>query len=434
MCFAQGRGKDRFKICYTTDMLITSLFSSAIRIFRRNAKRTLLTLLGTVVGTAILVIVMSVGEGLRQFVVDQLSTLSPQNIYVEIKAPSSVSSRGEGSVISALSITTLDDRDLEDFEEIPDVNSIMGWYNGQDKIQYERKSQTVTIFAVGEQYPQVMSVDAEYGEFFTKADNEGLRQVIVLGSQIAEDLSPKGKELILGKSVKLGARSFRVVGIAEEKGNLGFFDQDTVVMIPVNTGRKKLWGVDHYQALVVQVVDLNQIPRVVREIRRVLYRNHDIDSEDKEDFRISTYDQVMDIVGTVTGGINVLLIALASISLLVGGVGIMNVMYVTVTERTREIGLRKAVGAPPLIILLQFLIEAGLITLFGGILGSLLGILLSFLMSIGASSVGVDFAFIISWPSIGIAIFVAFMLGLIFGFAPARKASQLDSIESLRSE
>lgn len=415
-------------------MIVVSLVSSALRIFKRNAKRTLLTLLGTVVGTAILVVVFSLGEGFRMFALSQLSTLSPQNIYLEVKAPSSVNPRGEGSVLSALSIDTLDQKDADDIEKIPGVDAVMGWINGQEKVSHEGENKTVTVFAVGEQYDEMMAVDIEFGRFFTKEENEGLRQVIVLGSDIADHLSPKGKELLLEQNIRVGGRSFRVVGIAEELGSIGFLDQNEVVMLPVYTAQKKMWGKDYFQAMIIEVNALDLIPRVSRAIERIMYKNHDIDGPDEEDYRLTTYDQVMDIVGVVLGGINVLLIALASISLVVGGVGIMNVMYVTVTERTKEIGLRKSLGASPRAILVQFLIESVLITLFGGILGAFLGLGLSYIMSVGAQSVGISFVFVFSWSSIGIAVLVAVSLGFLFGFAPARKAAQLDPIISLRSD
>lgn len=222
------------------------------------------------------------------------------------------------------------------------------------------------------------------------------------------------------------------MGVAEEIGSKFFLDMDEAVYMPVYTLQKKYLGTDHIQAMSLQMEDPSLILQTIDDVERILRSNHAIKNPDKDDFVIRTQDQAMEIVGAVTGGISFLLLAIAGISLVVGGVGIMNIMYVAVSERTHEIGLRKAIGAKPSAIKRQFIFESILITLVGGGIGTLAGVLISWLVSVGAQALGFNWPFVLTFSSLIFAFSSSAIIGMIFGYTPARKAAELDPILALR--
>jgi len=409
--------------------MIGKLTGVAMRELTRNVKRTLLTVLGVVVGTGTLVLVLSLGEGLEQVIYQQLGMLSPNAMWVEVRVPKSTRS---GSPIDAVNIKTMNDKDQEAIEKLPNVDATYGWYTGQGKIKAGKQNQTSLILAVGDKYNYIQGTNMRSGRFFTAKEDRSRQKLVVLGSDLAEDLASSDEEII-GKNVKIDNKSFRVIGVMASQGSSGFFNPDTVAYIPVRTGQS-MWGVQHLQAIVVNIIDMEKAERTRWRTAEILRQNHDIDSPEKDDFQITTSDEALSIVGDVTGGISILLGALAGISLVVGGVGIMNVMYVTVTERTREIGLRKSIGAPRRAILMQFLIEAVLITLLGGVIGVIGGALLSWIASVGAGYAGYGWDFTIPSMAVVLALSVSVGIGLLFGYRPAKRAASLDPISALRSE
>ena len=350
-------------------------------------------------------------------------------MWVEVRVPKSTRS---GSPIDAVNIKTMNDKDQEAIEKLPNVDATYGWYTGQGKIKAGKQNQTSLILAVGDKYNYIQGTNMRSGRFFTAKEDRSRQKLVVLGSDLAEDLASSDEEII-GKNVKIDNKSFRVIGVMASQGSSGFFNPDTVAYIPVRTGQS-MWGVQHLQAIVVNIIDMEKAERTRWRTAEILRQNHDIDSPEKDDFQITTSDEALSIVGDVTGGISILLGALAGISLVVGGVGIMNVMYVTVTERTREIGLRKSIGAPRRAILMQFLIEAVLITLLGGVIGVIGGALLSWIASVGAGYAGYGWDFTIPSMAVVLALSVSVGIGLLFGYRPAKRAASLDPISALRSE
>ena len=422
----------RLKRCVTNKIMrkYYYLARNSLTTLQRNLKRTLLTLLGIVVGTAVLVLVLSLGNGLESLIMNRLGSFSPNTLFIEVQTPPS----SKAGAFAAFDIKTMTERDRDDILAIDGISYVSGWRSGSAQIQLGRENKNITLLAVNTDFPKLQNVPIQLGRFFnTTEDNSGER-VVVLGLGLANDLSNDRPESLVQQNVKIDNLSFRVVGITEEVDAIGPVSLSDTAFIPLRTGARNFWGEDHLQAIMAYTSDVEQTDRLAWRIANVLRRNHKIDDPEDDDFAVRTFTQLLDIVGTVTNGINLLLASLAGISLLVGGVGIMNVMYVTVSERTKEIGLRKAMGARPSLIRLQFLFEALLLTLMGGILGAFLGTVLSWLISLAAGSFGFDFPFTIPWMGIVGAVAISTLIGLVFGIAPAKKAARLEPIAALRSE
>jgi len=397
---------------------------------QRNLKRTLLTLLGIVVGTAVLVLVLSLGQGLEGLIMNRLGSFSPNTIFIEVQTPPS----SKADIRSSLNIKTMTEKDRDDLLSLEGISYASGWRSGAAKIKYNRENENITLLAVNKDFPNLQNVPIGLGRFFNSVEDKSGEKVVVLGLSLANKLSYDRPESLVGEKVKLDNHSFRVVGITEEVDAIGPVSLSDTAFIPLRTGSKTFWSGDHLQAIMVYMEDASQTDRLSWRIQNILRRNHNIENPDDDDFAVRTFSQLLEIVGTVTSGINLLLTSLAGISLLVGGVGIMNVMYVTVSERIHEIGLRKALGANPRLIQIQFLFEALMLTAIGGVLGAVLGTTLSWLISLAAVSFGFNFPFSIPWVAIVGAVLVSALIGIVFGYAPAKKAAQMDPIAALKSE
>jgi putative ABC transport system permease protein len=308
----------------------------------------------------------------------------------------------------------------------------------QNKISYGNESKKAFILGTNDSYINIDKTEIESGRFFTEAEDKSLTQVAILGSAIKEDLF--GNRDPIGKFIKIKKTKFRVIGVAKERGAVVGMNFDDYVYVPIRTLQKKMMGVDYLSYIEHRLYDLDIAEETAEEIRYILRDNHDISFPDdpsdisKDDFRVTTMAEMMEMMDTITGALTLLLLSIVAISLIVGGVGIMNIMYVSVSERTPEIGLRKAVGANTNDILWQFLIESIFITIVGGIIGVILGILTSYLISIGANMAGFEWEFSIPIKSYFVALGFSTFFGLVFGLYPARKAAQLDPIQALRKE
>ncbi len=288
------------------------------------------------------------------------------------------------------------------------------------------------MFAAEADYSKVDTGDVEVGRFYTEQEDKSLKQVAVLGSKVKEKLFVD--EDPIGKDIKIGKLKFEVIGVMESKGSVGFFDMDDQLFIPLRTYQKKLAGIDHITFAFAKVKDADKIEDTEEEMRGVMRASHNTKDLDSDDFAVISMAEGMEMMNTVIRGIVILLTALVSISLVVGGIGIMNIMYVSVIERTFEIGLRKAVGAKSKDIKRQFLWEAIIITLIGGVLGVIIGILISYSISYLATAKGFKQSITIPIRSIFIAFGFSTAVGLFFGYYPAKKASELDPIEALGHE
>lgn len=427
-------------------MIIDSAKSAVISLWA-NKLRTFLTVLGMVIGIASVIIVYSAGEGINSLITGQIESFGGSDlIETEIKVPSTKSGTGSetqsaGNLAMGVQVTTLTLEDMEDINRLPLIKDSYAGIISQEQVSYGNELKKAMILGMTASYIDIDQSEVEYGRFYTEAEDKSLSQVVVLGRKIKEKLF--GDSDPIGKSIKLHKKKFRVIGVLKERGAVMTFDFDDMVYVPIRTLQKKVMGIDHVLYMMHQVTDTDRLDEAADEIRYVLRENHDLPQPTgkvsifdtgKDDFRVVTMVESMEIMDTVTGAITLLLLAIVAISLVVGGVGIMNIMYVAVSERTAEIGLRKAVGATYSNIMFQFLIESIIITLMGGLAGVFLGVSASWLISLGANSYGLDWDFAVPARAYIVALTFSTVFGLGFGLYPAKKAARLDPIEALRQE
>ncbi len=414
------------------------IFTQALRGLTSNPVRTMLTTLGIVIGIATVIIVLSAGEGFRSFINFQIDQFGSNAIYVETRIPPTTKTRaaggsgGSNQASQAVQITTLKSKDVADVKRLPNVLGAYGAVIGQKVVAYGQIQKNTFIFGSGTDRFVIDKGVLASGRPYTEQEELGLAQVVVLGHDLAQDLF--GNDDPVGKTIRIANLNFQVIGVYERRGSFGFSNDDQQAFIPLSTAQKKLLGIDHLLYMVAQAKGSGDTAPVVEDMRVLLRQNHGITDPAKDDFTVQNQAQSLDTFNTILQGVTFLLIAVAAISLLVGGVGIMNIMYVVVTERIAEIGLKKALGAKPKDILWEFLVEAILLTLLGGVLGILFGAGLSYLLSIGANAAGFAWAFSVPVSGILLGLGVAGGIGLVFGVFPARRASKLDPIEALRYE
>lgn len=409
--------------------------SLAFRNLKSNVGRTVFSLLGIVIGVTAVILVLALGAGVRSFVLGQVTAFGTDIFQVEVKVPKTehTSSANIGGQVGGTQITTFKLEDAEKVAELPNINS---WYAGimsQQVAQYENKKKQTFLMGVtaGVTEADEQAKIAE-GQMFSEEDDKSLKQAAVLGSDIKEYFF--GDAQAVGKDIKIKGQTYRVVGVLEKRGFTAFFNFDEIIYVPLETIQKKIMGIDHVQFAIYKVNDLSRIDLTVAEAVDVMREEHEIDNPEDDDFSAMSIAEGIEILEQVLFIINALLLALTSISLIVGGVGIMNVMYVAVTERTYEIGLRKSVGAKNSDILLQFLFEAIFLTLLGGIIGVVAGAVVSKLAEAVAANFGFILKFTITWWAVLIGFGFSAVTGIIFGYYPAKKASHLSPMEALRKE
>jgi len=402
---------------------------------RNNKGRTVLTLIGIVIGIMSVIVVSSSGQGLKNYVLGQFDSFGTDVIQVETKVPATgkTSTANAQGQAQGIQITTLKVSDGEALAKIPNVASYSAGTIGQELTTYKNENKRAMLFGVGANYPSVDSaVKIQEGTFYDQAQDDSLSQVAVIGPDIKETLF--GTEDAIGKSIRMKNMDFKVVGVLEKRGAVTFFNYDELIYVPVQTLQKKILGIDYVRFITLKVKDENLIDVTVADINDTLKRIHKTPRPEQEDYSVTTIKEAQSLVEDVFGTINILLLALTSISLIVGGVGIMNVMYVAVVERTFEIGLRKAVGAKSADIRNQFLLEAVFLTIAGGLVGIVLGYLMALGFSYIISLLGYTLKFSITLQSILIAVGFSATTGIIFGYYPAYKASKLSPMEALRKE
>ncbi|NLZ96816.1 MAG: FtsX-like permease family protein [Candidatus Magasanikbacteria bacterium] len=401
----------------------------AYRSIMRQKLRTVLTILAISIGIASVITIISAGKGLEGLVMSELDIYNPNSINIEVKIPGK---GGSNSMAGGVTITTLKNSDLEEIDKHQNLELSYGYVVGQEVIKYQGESKMVNLFGYGANADKIEKFNFSEGRFYNNHEEDSLAQVLVLGAGVKEKLF--GQDYAVDKKVYIRGQAYKIVGVLAKKGASFGFDYDNLVYIPTKTIQKKFLGTDYVMGIMTKVIDMEKIDTTKKDIELLLRERHDITDPDKDDFRVITMDEIQEMVTIIFGGITLLLIALVCVSLLVGGVGITNIMYVSVVERTFEIGLRKAVGAKKNNILWQFLIETVFLTFSGGILGIIFGILLSYIIYCVAVNYGLNWVFSIPFYSIILAIGFSTVVGLFFGIYPAKKAAQLDPIEALRKE
>ncbi|MCA9374145.1 MAG: ABC transporter permease [Candidatus Gracilibacteria bacterium] len=414
---------------------IKLIFSIAVQGLKTNKGRTILTTIGIMIGIATIVIVLTAGRGLEKFILKEIETFGADTIEVEVKIPSVSDTEMAASIIGGAEVTTLTVDDFEAMKDLPNVADYYAALLGQYKSVYKERTDRSMVYAIS---PSVVNIDKELkleeGRFFSERENSGQARVAVLGSEVKKSLFDG--ENPVGQTIKMNQISFKVIGVVEPRGGSAFFNYDEMIYVPLNTGQKQLLGVDHVMFGFLSMDDTTRADETVADLNSLLRRRHGLppNDPDKDDFRVTSMQEALEIVGTVTFGMTLLVLAIAGISLVVGGVGIMNIMYLSVVERTREIGLRKAIGAANGTIQLQFLVEAILITALGGIMGIVLGSAIIIIIDIVSQLQGFDFDMTITIDAILIGFASAITFGILFGLYPARKASELSPVDALRYE
>jgi len=402
-------------------MLVRESLKSATISIRTNIVRSFLTALAIIIGTAAVIAVIGIGSSANKALEAQIDDFGPRTLVV------SPGQNRRGAVTKGL--IPLDIKDAEALQKNNDHNWMVSPYIARNRqVKFNNANINERIRANLPIHFKVRGYDIEYGRIFTEEENLGRKKVVVLGSDVPKELKTSPNR-ILNKEVLIAGNSYKVIGILEEEGSTGWQNPDNELYVPLLTGSQRLFGTKNLDSLNVAIEKTANVDEVMMTIERILRSQHDIGPGEDNDFRINDYSQYSDLRRQATGIFTALIAGIAGISLVVGGIGVMNIMLVSVTERTREIGLRKALGATYKAIMLQFIIEAVLLCVIGGVIGVIMGTSILYLF---ASFNEWPFAMPIS-AMIGSITFSA-MVGLFFGIWPARKAANLDPATSLRYE
>lgn len=406
---------------------------------RANKSRSVLTMLGIIIGVGAVIIMMSLGSGAQSMIIGQVASTGSKTIYIEPGSADmkNTSSFDYTSAIEEMTIKTMTIEDAEDVAADSLIEKAAPYVFGVGRVVYRSNDEKITYYGTTPDAHDIEEVYTISGRELTEDDVKSMAKVAILGNKIAEDLF--GEENPINKKIRLKNISLTVVGVLEEKGTQMFVNIDELIYLPITTAQKLLLGEDNVRWIVAKAKNEETIPQAVENIRLIMRENHNIYNPEgdlsKDDFKVMSQIETADMVGQITGILTAFLSSIAAIALIVGGIGIMNIMLVSVTERTREIGLRKSVGARNKDVLNQFLIESVTLTVSGGVVGFVGGVSISFLASLALSSaLNTDWQFVMPFGAIVLSFGVAAIIGLVFGIYPAKKASKLNPIEALRHE
>ena len=412
-------------------MTIKHIVKTAITGLRTNRSRSILTIIGIVIGITAIMLVMSLGAGAQNLILGEVQGLGTNTIAVipgrEPTGPSDTAQLFSDSLKPADIVA------LSKKANVPGLVSIMPTVLGAETASYQSNAYSVSIFGATDLIASIFSLNPSKGYFFTSDDVTASNDVVVLGNKVVEHLFD-GTDPV-GQKVKIKGRNFKVVGILPASGGGTLFNFDSMVIMPYTTAQNYILGTNYFNRVIMQAVSDAAVPVTSNDIRLTLEESHGITDPTKDDFTVQTQQDLANRLGTITTALTWFLVAMASIALFVGGIGIMNIMLVAVTERTREIGLRKALGATNSDILTQFLIEAVFLTGIGGLVGIFLGSSLAYIISyILSAGLGLNWQFVFPWLGAILGFGVSALVGLVFGSYPAYKASKKSPIEALRYE
>lgn len=397
-----------------------------------NKTRSFLTMLGIIIGVSAVVLIMSLGAGAQSLILGELDSFGSDLIGV---LPGASDEKGPPASVFGVKVTSLKLSDIEaisDKKNVPNAQYALANYDLNASLKYRDVSYDSKVRGIYGDYMEIERREVSQGRFFSKDEMKSASRIAVLGPTVAKELF--GDSLAIGKRIKIKNQSVEVVGILDEKGKSGFADPNDLILVPLEFSQKLLAGVNYLTSANIRVDNVENIDYALEDIRATLRERHDILNAKDDDFSVRSFRDALDLVNTITDALKYFLAAMASLSLLVGGVGIMNIMLVSVKERTREIGLRKALGAKNKQISQQFLFESIALTLVGGLIGLFFGVILAFLVSLVMKYLGYRWDFVLSLASFVLAIGISTLIGVIFGLYPASKASKLNPIEALRYE
>lgn len=394
--------------------------------------RTSLTVIGIVIGIASVLIVMSVGASAQDLIVGQIRNFGSNLIGV---LPGAADDDGPPASAFGIVTTTLVNDDLEAMRKksnVPHATALTGYVTGNDSVKYKAYSKANTFQGVSSDLINVENVSVERGRFFTVADDEKHARVAVLGPNIAEEIFDH--EDPIGKKIKIGDHKFRIIGILKKRGATLGESSDDIIYMPLLTAQKNMLGIEHLNFIRLRVDDEVNITQTEKDIDTLLRSRHDIDDDEDGDYSIRNIASALSMINDITNVMKYFLVAVAGISLIVGGIGVMNIMFIALSQRIKEIGLRKAVGARGKDIVVQFLFESMTIAFVGGFVGFLFGVGVIYLVAFVAQGRGYSWIVFLSWEMILVSLVTSVVLGFFFGIYPAWKASKISPMEALRYE
>lgn len=412
-------------------MTLKHRFTTALKGLETQKSRSLLTILGIVIGITAIILVMSVGKGAEELILNQIRGLGAKTIIIEPgREPTGPSDFAE---IFTDSIKKKDAESLQNPSKVRGVLRVAPLVLQVSEVSFENELIRTSVQGISSEIVDILGIYPEKGVFFNDDDVKERSSAAVIGSETKRKLF--GESEALDQKIKIKNRTFRVIGIFSPQGRIGALDIDNIVLVPYTTAQEYLFGISHFNAIIAEAESEEAVPRVAEEIKITLRENHGIADPEKDDFHVTTQEDIVKRIGVVASILTILLVSIAAISLVVGGIGVMNIMLVSVTERTREIGLRKALGATEKDILLQFLFESMILTAVGGIIGIILGALFSFITSLILSRIiSLGWIYVFSATAAILGLGVSGLIGLIFGLYPARRAASKNPIEALRYE
>ena len=402
-----------------------------------NKTRSFLTTLGIVIGISSVIVMVSIGSGAQKLIVNRISAMGSNTIFIEPGAFDPKKSSMTQTAIEEAEVKTLKYSDALAISKLPGVEMVAPWVMGVETVVYQDKNKRVTFIGTTPENQKIDGTSPILGRGLEDGDVKSMDRVVLLGYKVSKDLF--GDENPIGKTLRIKNINFKVIGVLEEKGGGAFMNPDDYIYLPLTTAQKLLLGIDYVRVIVVKAESEQVIDSLVQEIREILRQRHHIFNPEndltKDDFKITTQVEATEMLSSVLSVLTLFLSSVAAIALVVGGIGIMNIMFVSVTERTKELGLRKAVGARKKDILIQFLVEAVVLTFLGGIGGIILGAGVSFLAGlILGHLLNQPWVFVLSVKAIIIAVSISVGTGLVFGIYPAYKAANLSPIQALRYE